>query len=37
VTGYRVQGDRATAQAATEPLDFVRIAGRWYLTPPVTP
>jgi hypothetical protein len=34
VTGYKITGDNATAKAGTEPLDFVRIGGRWYLTPP---
>lgn len=37
VTDYRVQGERATAPGAAEPLDVVRIAGRCGLTPPVTP
>lgn len=37
VSGYRVQGERATAKAATEPLEFVRVGGRWYLTPPQRP
>ncbi|MBL8141522.1 MAG: hypothetical protein JNM38_10460 [Acidobacteria bacterium] len=34
VSGYKVTGDTATAKAEKETLDFVRIAGRWYLTPP---
>ncbi|HUU33389.1 MAG TPA: hypothetical protein VMW48_04960 [Vicinamibacterales bacterium] len=37
VANYRVQGDKASAKAATEALDFVRIGGRWYLTPPPRP
>jgi hypothetical protein len=34
VTGYQVKGDTATARAGAETLDFVRIDGRWYITPP---
>jgi hypothetical protein len=36
VTGYKITGDNATAKAGNEPLNFVKIAGRWYLTPPKT-
>jgi hypothetical protein len=34
VSDYKIVGDTATARADTEVLDFVRIDGRWYLTPP---
>ena len=34
VTGYKVNGDSATAQNGAETLQFVRIDGRWYLEPP---
>lgn len=34
VSGYKVTGDTATAKAEKESLDFVKIDGRWYLTPP---
>ena len=34
VSGYKVSGDTATAKAEKEVLDFVKIDGRWYLTPP---
>lgn len=33
VTDYRVEGDRATAKAGDETLEFVRVGGRWYLEP----
>jgi hypothetical protein len=34
VSGYQVEGDRATAKAASETVEFERIDGRWYLAPP---
>ena len=34
VSGYSIKGDRATAKTPTETLDFVRVDGRWYITPP---
>lgn len=34
VGGYEITGDRATAKAASEMLEFERIDGRWYLAPP---
>lgn len=34
VTDIEVQGDRATARAGDEELEFVRIDGRWYFKPP---
>jgi len=34
VTGYEVEGDRATARAGDETIDFVRVDGRWYLKMP---
>jgi hypothetical protein len=34
VTGFRIDGDRATARAARETLEFERIDARWYLRPP---
>jgi hypothetical protein len=34
VTNFQVKGDRATAKAATEVLEFERVQGRWYLKPP---
>ena len=34
VTGYEIEGDRATARAGEETIDFVRVDGRWYLTMP---
>jgi len=36
VSDYLVKGDRATAKAASEMLEFERIDGRWYLAPPAT-
>ena len=36
VTGYRITGDTATAQDDGLRVDFVRIGGRWYITPPGT-
>lgn len=37
VTGYKVSGDRATAQNDAQTLDFVRSNGRWYIEPPSAP
>jgi hypothetical protein len=34
VTNYRIDGDRATARAAGETLQFERIDDRWYVQPP---
>lgn len=34
VTNYRVSGDRATATAGSETLEFERIDGRWFLRVP---
>jgi hypothetical protein len=34
VTGYKVDGDKATAQNGAGTMDFVRIGGRWYIEPP---
>jgi hypothetical protein len=34
VTGYEIKGDKATAKSGKETIDFERIDGRWYLTPP---
>jgi hypothetical protein len=34
VTGYKVTGEKATAKEGTSTLDFIRINGRWYFTPP---
>lgn len=34
VTGYKMAGDRATAQNGAETMSFVRIAGRWFVEPP---
>jgi hypothetical protein len=33
VTDYRIDGDRATAQAGEETVHFVRVGGRWYVEP----
>ena len=33
VTDYKIQGDRATAKAGDETVDFVKVDGRWYLAP----
>jgi hypothetical protein len=33
VTDYRIDGDRATAQAGEETVHFVRVDGRWYVEP----
>lgn len=37
VTGYKIDGDKATAQNGAETMDFVRIGGRWYIEPPGGP
>ena len=37
VTGYKMDGDKATAQNGAETMDFVRINGRWYVEPPSAP
>ena len=34
LSGYKVAGDKATAMSAKETVNFVRIDGRWYLSPP---
>jgi hypothetical protein len=34
VSGYKITGDKATAQNGKETIDFVKVDGRWYLTPP---
>ena len=34
VTGYKITGDKATAQNGAETLAFTRIDGRWYIEPP---
>ena len=36
VTGYKINGDKATAQNGAETMDFVRIDGRWYIEPPAS-
>ena len=36
VTDYQVQGDRATAKAGSETLEFERVQGRWYIKLPAT-
>src|SRR5262245_47378641 len=36
VTGYKVDGDRATAQNGAETMQFVRIDGRWFIEPPAS-
>ena len=33
VTDYRIDGDRATARAGDETIEFVRVEGRWYVDP----
>jgi hypothetical protein len=33
VTDYRIEGDRATARAGEETVEFVRVEGRWYFKP----
>lgn len=37
VTDYRVDGDRATAQAGEETLEMIRVDGRWYFAPEPEP
>jgi hypothetical protein len=37
VTGYKITGDKATAQNGAETMDFVRINGRWFIEPPSSP
>ena len=37
VRDYKVNGNKATAKDEKETLDFVKIDGRWYLTPPTPP
>ena len=34
VTGYKIPGDKATAQNGAETLTFSRIDGRWFMEPP---
>ena len=34
MTGYKIDGDKATAQNGAETIDFIRIDGRWYIEPP---
>jgi hypothetical protein len=34
VTGYKINGDQATAQNGAETMHFVRLDGRWYIEPP---
>jgi hypothetical protein len=34
VAGYKITGDKATAKSGAETIDFVKVDGRWYLTPP---
>jgi hypothetical protein len=34
VTDYRITGDKATAKNGAETLEFVRVGGRWFITPP---
>lgn len=34
VTGWQIEGDRATAQAGEDTLELVRVDGRWYLSLP---
>ena len=33
VTDYRIDGDRATAKAGDETIEFVRVDGRWFVDP----
>jgi hypothetical protein len=33
VTDYKIDGDRATAKAGGETVEFVKVDGRWYLAP----
>ena len=34
VTDFSISGDTATARDGARTIDFVRVGGRWYLTPP---
>ena len=34
VTDYKIQGDRATARAGNETIDFVKVGGRWFMKAP---
>jgi hypothetical protein len=34
VTDYKIQGDRATAKAGKETVDFVKVGGRWFMKAP---
>jgi hypothetical protein len=34
VTGYKITGDKATAQNGAESMTFVRLDGRWFIEPP---
>ena len=34
VTDYKITGDKATAKNGAEAIDFVRVGGRWFMTPP---
>jgi hypothetical protein len=34
VTDYKIQGDRATAKAGKETVDFVKVDGRWFMKAP---
>jgi hypothetical protein len=36
VADYKISGDKATAKGAKETLEFVRIDGRWYVSPPAS-
>jgi hypothetical protein len=33
VTDYKIEGDRATAKAGDETVEFVKVDGRWYFAP----
>jgi hypothetical protein len=33
VSGYEIHGDRATAKAGEETIEFVKVDGRWYFQP----
>lgn len=37
VSNYKITGDKATAQNDANPIQFVRINGRWYVDPPAEP
>lgn len=34
VTDYKIQGDRATAKAGAETIEFVKVGGRWFMKAP---